>query len=143
MGINLQSAANYIHGSSAQQLDGLFAVVDAKCKELGITPGKRDNMASNGESGNVNVRGFLQFVESVQPLPEAVVEDPELAAANVSQPGDDHATLLKKAEYRNAVAEKKAATESARKTVQADHDALRKLYGTLQAKFASCGYTPK
>lgn len=146
MAINIHVAAQYIHGSSPSALDGLFQVVEAKCKELGLEPGRRDNVGVSSTAkglGNINVRSLLTFVESVGAVPEAVPDDAEAEAADAPQPTDSTDMLLAKRERANNRRAAKETHKRAAEQVESDHAALRKLYGTLKAKFASAGYTPK
>lgn len=145
MAINLSAVAQYIHGASPSALDGLYQVVEEKCKALGLEPGRRDNVGVGKDTsgGNINMRGVLTFVENVQPLPEALPDDAEAVAADTPQATDDTETLLVKRQRNDHRRAAKAAHERRVEQVQGDHEALRKLYGTLKAKFATSGYTPK
>lgn len=145
MAINLHIAAQYIHGASPGSLDGLYQAVEAKCKELGLEPGRRDNVGvgEGGSPPNINVRGLLTFVDGVRPLPETPAEDAEAIAADQPQPTDSTDELLAKRQRNDHRRANKETREREIEQTKADHDSLRKLYGTLKAKFASAGYSPK
>lgn len=146
MAINLQNAARYIHGQSPSKLDGLYHAVAAKCQELNLTPGRRDNVGvGKDHSGAVsgNIRGLLTFVEGVQPLPDPLPDDADAVAADAPAATDTVDELLAKKQRADQRAARKAAHDRATEQIQADQAALRKLLGTLQAKFAAAGYSPR
>ena len=144
MAINLNTAAAYIHGSSPAALDGLYQAVEAKCKALGLEPGRRDNVATaTGEIGSINVRGLLTFVENVGPLPDTAEEDAAADATDAPLATDTTDELLAKRQRVDNRRAAKAAAERAVAQTKEDHESLRKLYGTLKAKFAASGYVTK
>ena len=144
MGINVQNVAAYIHGQAPGKLDGLFHAVEAKCKALGIEPGKRDNVAGgDGSAVSGNIRGILTFVNSVQPITDE--DKAEIAETADDQPadGDSKVVLAEKANRLASKPDQEKARKLALAAKEADHAALRKVYGTLLARFASAGYKPK
>lgn len=75
--LNLDSVVRWIHWAPPGDLDGLFQAVDAKMKELGLSPGKRDNILPKNIPGDpqVNVRGVVEFVDSCEPIREKATDD--------------------------------------------------------------------
>ena len=145
MGINLKNVAAYIHGQPPSALDGLFQAVEAKCKDLKLTPGRRDNVSGNAEgtSSNVNVRGVLAFVDGVTAISDEENKPLAADAADKPAPGDS-LTVLSEKENRRANLPARETERKARVAAkQAALDDLRRLYGTLQARFAASGYKPK
>lgn len=144
MGINVKNVAAYIHGQAPGKLDGLFHAVEAKCKELGLEPGKRDNVAG-GESSAVggNVRGILNFVAGVQPITDD--DRTPIVETDDDQPkdGDSKVVLAEKANRRASKPDQERARLSNLAAKEADHAALKKVYGTLLGRFAAAGYKPK
>ena len=144
MGINLKNAAAYIHGQAPGKLDGLFHAVEAKCKALGLEPGRKDNMAGgDGTAVSGNVRGILTFIDGVEEITDEDKTPIEVTDGDMSKPDDSHTTLIEKSAAREGKAQAEKQRKSrlaAKESAQAD---LRKLYGTLLARFASAGYKPK
>lgn len=145
MGINLKSVAAYIHSAAPGTLDGLFHAVEEKCKALGLSPGSRDNVAITGDgtSGSINIRGVLTFVESVEPITDE--EKQPLTADDADKPAEgDSLVVLAEKENRRAYLPTREKERKARVDAkQVALNDLRKLYGTLKARFASAGYKPK
>lgn len=144
MGINLKNAGAYIHGQAPGKLDGLFHAVEAKCKALGLEPGRRDNLAGgDGTAVNGNVRGILVFVESV---PEITDEDKTpitVDAGDEPASGDSLPVQAEKEARRAAVPGREKARVASLAAKEAAQGDLKKLYGTLLARFAAAGYKPK
>ena len=142
--INLDNAAKYIHGQPPQALDGLFSVVEAKCKLLNLVPGRRDNVGvgTGGEAGG-SVHGIIRFVEEVQDITEADKTEFTVDPADEYVAGDPQSVIDAKADRRRQAAERERVRKNTLAQKEADHAALRKLYGTLLARFSSAGYTPK
>lgn len=144
MGINLKNFAAYVHGQAPAKLDGLFQAVEAKAKALSLEPGKRDNVAGgDGTAVSGNVRGFLTFVESVEEITDEdkteIVSDP----ANEPTTSDTSTVLQEKAHRREAAVQAEGERKrrlAAKAAAQAD---LKKMYGTLLARFSAAGYKPK
>lgn len=144
MGINLRNAAAYIHGQAPGKLDGLYWAVHEKCGELGLVPGRRDNIGGGDASAvGGNVRGILNFVAGVQPITDEERTPITVNEADKPVEGDSLVLLAEKENRRLTVPLREAQRIASLKAKQADHDALRKLYGTLQARFTSAGYKPK
>lgn len=145
--INLQNAARYIHGQAPGKLNGLYQAVKAKCDALGLEPGRRDTVAQGADdaAGAVsgNIRGILTFVESVQPLPADLEDDAEAQKADAPTASDTIDDLLAKRESTNLRRQRKDAHARLVAQVKADHATLKKLLGTLRAKFAAANYTPQ
>lgn len=144
MGINIQNVAAYIHGQAPAKLDGLWYAVEAKCKELGLSPGRRDNVAGGSDdSVGCNVRGVLTFVAGVEKITDDDKKAIAVGPGDEPKAGDPHTLLVEKHERRNLKLNQESERKRRLAAKEADHDALRKLYGTLQGRFASAGYKPK
>ena len=144
MGINIKNFAAYVHGQAPAKLDGLFHAVEAKCKSLGLEPGKRDNVAGgDGNSVGGNVRGFLSFIDSVEAITEEDKTEIVSDSADEPAPTDTANQLLDKAHRREAKAQAEGERKRRLAAKQAAHADLKKAYGTLLARFASAGYKPK
>ncbi len=134
-----------IHQKSPAELGGIYLAVATKCKELKLTPGRRDTVTpqeSTGE-GNVNFRTIIQFAESVEAEP---AKDDSAAVALSDQDkikdGDSpeviaakEATKARKTQAQTAAASSKASREESHKT-------LRTLLGLLTARYAAAGVKP-
>lgn len=66
--LNLDNVVRWIHWAPPGDLDGLYQVVKAKMEELGLKPGKRDNILPANVPGDpsVNVRGVIDFVDECE-----------------------------------------------------------------------------
>jgi hypothetical protein len=142
--INLDNAAKYIHNSPPQALDGLFAAVEEKCKALGLEPGRRDNVGvgAGGDAGG-SVHGILRFVEQVSAITDEDKTEVTIPPEDEAAAGDAQSVLDAKYHRRQGLVERERVRKNTLEQKQADHEALRKLYGTLKARFTASGYSPK
>lgn len=115
--LNLDNVVRWIYWAAPGDLDGLLQIVKAKMEELGLKPGKRDNILPKNVAGDpsINVRGIVEFVNDcceVEPLN-----------------ADDE-----KDENKQRKAEKMANLDAQKKLCQ--------LAATLSARCAAAGYAP-
>lgn len=66
--LNLDNVVRWIHWAPPGDLDGLYQLAKAKMDELGLKPGKRDNILPKNVPGDpsINVRGIVDFVNDCE-----------------------------------------------------------------------------
>jgi len=130
-----------IQQKSPAELTGVYVAVATKCKELKLTPGRRDTVApqpSTGE-GNINFRTLIQFAESVEPHPENEPEAPKILEQDKLRDGDSQEVIDAKASTQQRKTQDQRRFEAAKAERNENHRALRVLLGALTARFTTAG----
>jgi hypothetical protein len=141
MAINLPSVAAHIHSCGADRLTGLYIAVRAKCEALGISPGRRESgITPAGGGENVNGRGVLQFVESVEPITDEDTKPGPGEAFEEVGGGDPFDVIVAKNDKKNAALQRTKEREARLAAKREAQAALLKLYVTLRSRFSSAGF---